>query len=153
MPQRLHHTSFTVSDVDAAEKFFVENFGMTRLGGGVYDFDYLRQIVGYSDARLKIAVLGFASAGGAGHKLELIEYLEPRDAAVDTATNRPGAAHLCLEVEDIQADYERLRSRGVQFKSAPVEVAHGINRRAWAVYFSGPDNIALELFQPAATKA
>lgn len=147
MPARLHHTSFTVSDVDAAERFFVDNFGMVRLGGGLYDFEYIRQIVGYPDAKLKISVLGFPDAAGQSHRLELIEYLAPTGEPVDTATCRPGAAHLCLEVDDIQAVYARLKAQGVRFTSAPVQVTQGINAGARAVYFKGPSDIALELFQ------
>lgn len=147
MPHRLHHTSFTVSDVEAAERFFIENFGMKRLGGGLYEFDYIREIVGFADAALKISVLGFPDSAANAHKLELIEYTAPRAEPVPTTTCRPGAAHLCFEVADIHAEYERLRARGVKFTSAPVEVIYGINRGAWAVYFKGPDGIALELFQ------
>lgn len=146
MSNRLHHTSFTVSDVDAAEAFFVKNFDMRRVGGGLYDFDYIRKIVGYADAVLKIAVLEFPGESHP-HRLELIQYLSPAAEPTSTATCRAGAAHLCIEVNDIQAAYERLRAGGVKLTSAPVQVTEGINRGAWAVYFQGPDGIALELFQ------
>jgi catechol 2,3-dioxygenase-like lactoylglutathione lyase family enzyme len=149
MIRGFHHTSFTVSDVDASERFFVDLFGMKRLGGGTYDFDYIRRTVGYPDAVLKIAVLGMADARD-GQRLELIEYVAPRGQPVDTATCRPGAAHLAFVVDDIDAEYERLRTAGVRFKSSPNEVTYGINRGAKAVYFNGPDDIALELVQPAA---
>ena len=147
MIRGMHHTSFTVSDVDAAERFFVELFGMERLGGGDYDFDYIRRTVGYSDAVLKIAVLGMP--GRSDQLLELVEYVRPRHEPTDTATARPGNAHLAFVVDDIHAEYQRLKERGVRFKSSPNEVTFGINRGARAVYFNGPDGIALELLQPA----
>ena len=146
MIRGLHHTSFTVSDVDAAERFFVVHMGMKRLGGGLYDFDYIRGITGYADAVLKIAVLAAGSEEDT-HRLELIEYVTPRSEPVDTSTARPGAAHLAFVVEDIEAEYERLLAAGVRFKSAPNTVTFGINRGAKAVYFNGPDGIALELLQ------
>jgi len=145
---RFHHTSFTVSDVAAAERFFVEHFGMKRIGGGRYDFDYIRKTIAYPDGVLLISVLAFPGRES-GDRLELIEYEQPRGEAVDTATNRPGAAHLCFETDDIHADYARLKAAGVRFKSPPNEVGFGINRGAWSVYCNGPDAIALELFQPA----
>ena len=148
MIKGFHHTSFTVSDADAAERFFVDLFGMQRVGGGIYDFDYIRKTVAYPDAVLKIAVLAFTSDTARRDLLELIEYRVPRADPVDTATCRPGAAHLCFVVDDIHAEYDRLRSKGVAFKSAPNEVTAGMNRGARSVYFNGPDNIALELFQP-----
>ena len=143
----IHHTSFTVSNLAEAERFFVELFGMVRLGGGRYDFDYIRRQVGFPDAVLNIAVLSFPSRSGI---LELIEYVQPRGAPVPTDTNRPGNAHLCFQVADIEAEYRRLKGAGVRFKSPPNEVTFGINQGAKAVYFNGPDGIALELFQPRA---
>ena len=143
---RFHHTSFTVSNVAATERFFIENFGMIRLGGGRYDYDYIRRTIGFEDGVLLISVLGFP--GNDADVLELIEYVQPHGEPVDTATNRPGAAHLCFETQDIHADYTRLKVGGVAFKSTPNEVQAGINRGAWSVYFNGPDGIALELFQP-----
>ena len=151
MIRAFHHTSFTVSDVDAAERFFVELLGMQRIGGGRYDFDYIRRTVAYPDAVLKIAVLAFNHQAQSPKSdiLELIEYEQPRAEPVDTATCRPGAAHLCFAVDDIRAEFARLSERGVRFKSEPNEVTFGLNRGAWSVYFNGPDGIALELLQPA----
>jgi catechol 2,3-dioxygenase-like lactoylglutathione lyase family enzyme len=151
MIRGFHHTSFTVSDVDAAERFFVDVMSMLRIGGGLYDFDYIRRTIGYTDAELKIVVLAFPVAPGSAPRdiLELIEYLRPRGEPVDTATCRPGAAHLCFLVDDILAEHRRLTTLGVAFKSTPNQVTQGINKGAWSVYFNGPDGIALELFQAA----
>ena len=151
MIRAFHHTSFTVSDVDATERFFVELFGMERVGGGDYDFDYIRRTVAYPDAVLKIAVLGIP--GQKGQLLELVEYVRPRHEPADTATARPGNAHLAFVVDDLDAEYRRLKDRGVRFKSSPNEVTFGINRGARAVYLNGPDGIALELLQPAPRKS
>jgi catechol 2,3-dioxygenase-like lactoylglutathione lyase family enzyme len=149
MIRRFHHTSFTVSDVAAAERFFVDLFGMQRIGGGFYDFDYIRQTVAFPDAQMVISVLAFPEDRQTHDVLELIEYRRPHADPVDTATCRPGAAHLCFLVTEIHQEYARLREAGVVFKSKPNEVTEGINRGAWSVYFNGPDGIALELFQPA----
>lgn len=112
------HASFTVSDMETAEQFFVETLNMKRLGGGEYDFDYLKTVVGYPDAVLKIAFFApQESPAGAVH-VELIEYVTPKGKHTCTDTNRPGNAHLCLEVDDIEAECERLKARGVVFGSA-----------------------------------
>jgi catechol 2,3-dioxygenase-like lactoylglutathione lyase family enzyme len=147
----IHHTSFTVSDVDAAEDWFVRHFGMVRLGGGDYDFDYIRSQVGIADAVLRIAMLGFPGEEYAATRgrIELIEYRSGGGLAADTATNRPGNAHLCFLTSDIDADHRRLSAAGVRFLSGPNTVTWGINRGARAVYMFGPDDIRLELLQPA----
>lgn len=145
-----HHTSFTVSNVDEAERFFVDLFGLERRGGGTFEFDTLRKIVAYPSAVLKIVYLTFPESGGVRppHLLELIEYVHPAGTLTDTATNRPGNAHLSFQVDDIQREYRRLTERGVRFKSEPQPVTWGANRGAWSVYCNGPDGIALELNQP-----
>lgn len=146
-----HHVSFTVSEIGAAEAWFAGMFGMVRVGGGEYDFDYIRAQVGMPDAVLKIAVLGFAGEEERPGRflLELIEYARAAGAPADTATNRPGNAHLCVVVDDIEAEHARLSARGVRFVSTPNAVTWGVNKGAKAVYLIGPDDIRLELFQPA----
>jgi glyoxylase I family protein len=149
MIRGIHHASFTVADLEAAERFFVDVVGMERIGGGIYDFDYIRRSVGYPDAKLNIAVLAFPNHKRGNPVLELIEYLQPAGPPADTATNRPGNAHVCFVVSDIEAEVKRLQAAGVAFKSpTPNEVTWGINKGAKAIYFNGPDNIALELFEP-----
>jgi len=46
-----------------------------------------------------------------------------------------------------------MKALGVTFVSPPNEVTYGVNKGAWAVYFKGPDDIRLELIQPARTGA
>jgi len=143
-----HHISFTVSDLAESERFFVDLMGMIRIGGGVYDFDYIKRTVDYPDAVLEVSVLMYSGQGEDDHILELIEYRQPKGSPVDTATNRPGNAHLCLLVSGIEQEVKRLQKAGVKFKSpTPNEVTWGINRGAKAIYFNGPDGIALELLQ------
>jgi lactoylglutathione lyase len=145
-----HHVSFTVSDVDAVADWFCTHFKMVRLGGGDYDFDYIRAQVGMPDVALRIAMLGFADGQGmpTPHRLELIEYVRGTGQNADTATNRPGNAHLCFLTDDIDGDYLRLSAAGAKFISPPNTVTWGINKGARAVYFKGPDDIRLELLQP-----
>ena len=145
-----HHTSFTVSNLAEAERFFVDLFGLERTGGGEFAIDSLQRIVGFPNATLRIAYLAFPKVEGVRppHLLELIEYVTPAGELTDTATNRPGNAHLCFQVRDIRAEHKRLSARGVRFKSEPQPVTWGANKGAWSVYCNGPDGIALELIQP-----
>ena len=98
-------------------------------------------------------MLGYEpEAGSNSLVLELIEYVHPPGRPGDTATNRSGNAHLCFRVSDLDAEMRRLKDAGVAFKSAtPGTVTFGINEGARAIYFNGPDDIALELFEPAPT--
>jgi catechol 2,3-dioxygenase-like lactoylglutathione lyase family enzyme len=145
----INHASFTVSDMETTEQFFAETLNMKKVGDGEYDFDYIKKVVGYPDALLKIAFFAPAESPAGAPLVELIEYVTPKGAPADTATNRPGNAHLCLQVDDIDGEYERLQKKGVRFLSAPQEVIFGLNKGAKAVYCDGPDHIKLELYQRA----
>jgi catechol 2,3-dioxygenase-like lactoylglutathione lyase family enzyme len=149
-----HHVSFTVSNLQVAMEFFEKVLGFRRIAGGHYDFPYIASQVGYEDAVLEIALLthGGVPFQTTGFMIELIEYTHPRCEPTDTATCRPGSAHLCFLVDDLRADYERMRAMGVEFVSPPNEVTYGVNKGALAVYFKGPDNIRLEMFQPASVR-
>ena len=88
MIQGIHHTSFTVSDLDAAERFFVGLIGMQRIGGGVYNFDYVRRSVGYPDATLKIAVLAFTDHQ-AGEPVSGADSVRPTRRRADGPSHEP----------------------------------------------------------------
>jgi lactoylglutathione lyase len=146
-----HHVSFTVSNLRETEAFFESALDYRRIGGGQYDFPYIKRQVGYPDAELEIALLTHKGQPFAttGFMIELIQYIHPRCEPTDTSTCRPGSAHLCFQVENLRAEYQRMVALGVEFVSTPNEVTSGINKGAWAVYFKGPDNIRLEMIQPA----
>lgn len=146
-----HHVSFTVSNLKRTEEFFDRVLGFKRIGGGRYDYPYIQRQVGYPDALLEIALLTINGQAfqSTGFMIELIEYIHPKCEPTDTSTCRPGSAHLCLIVDNLRAEYERMTKMGVEFISSPNEVIYGINKGALAVYFKGPDNIRLEMIQPA----
>lgn len=104
----------------------------------------------YEGADLDVAMLRIPDCpvDVSGHHLELVQYLHPAGAPIDTATNRPGVAHLAFAVGDIHAMYDRLAAEGVRFKSAPVPIEAGRNKGGFAVYFNDFDGIPLELLQP-----
>jgi len=145
-----HHVSFTVSNLQSTEVFFEKALRYKRVGGGHYDFPYIKKQVGYPDAELEIALLTYQGQPfeAVGFMIELIEYIQPKCAPTDTSTCRPGSAHLCFLVKDLRAEYERMVALGVEFISSPNEVTYGVNKGALAVYFKGPDNIRLEMIEP-----
>ena len=145
------HVSFTHSNLEEAVKWYTEVLGLEFVRGQVQDNDYTRQLVGMPGARLKVAQLrvpGQTIPVGR-HHIELVEYEHPRGEPVPLDTNRPGVAHWAFIVDDIHAEFARLRALGVQFKSAaPNPITAGVNKGGYAIYFYGPDGITLELMQP-----
>lgn len=151
-PIGVHHTSYTVSNLDKSLHFYVELLGCEVIWQREIGEAYFGAIVGFADCVVKGAHLRLP---GTDHVLELFEYVVPRGAASDLATNQPGSSHLCFVVEDLPAYFQELQAKGAHFRSAPVTIDAGVNRGARAVYLLDPDGIAVELLQraPGATNA
>lgn len=148
-PTGLHHTSYTVANLDRSLHFYVELLGCEVLWQREIREAYFGAIVGFPDCVVKAAQLRIP---GSDHILELFQYVSPPGPALiaagsDPATNRPGSSHMCYLVQDLQAYYQELQSKGAQFRSAPVTIDAGVNRGALCVYLLDPDGIAIELLQ------
>jgi catechol 2,3-dioxygenase-like lactoylglutathione lyase family enzyme len=146
------HFSFTVSDIEQSVDFYGNKLGLKLVHRMVHDQAYTSTQIGFANALLKVALFTLPAMpqgqSPSGHFLELIEYANPRGEPTDTSTNRPGAAHLALQVEDIHAEFERLKSLGVRMKSSePVKITHGRHTGGWTCYMLDPDNITLEMVQ------
>jgi catechol 2,3-dioxygenase-like lactoylglutathione lyase family enzyme len=144
------HFSFTVADIDRSVAFYRDVLGLELMHRQEQSNAYTRKLVGYPDAHLRVAQFRIRGlpTGRSGHMLELVQYVAPAGEPVDTQTKNPGTAHLAIEVDDIFAEYERLRGLGVRFRSEPVAIEAGINRGGYTVYFTDPDGITLEILQP-----
>ena len=75
------------------------------------------------------------------------EWFNPQSPVGRYPLHHVPSAHLCFDVEDIEATYEHLKEEGVEFVSPPVywEASEG----GWIVlFFYDPDGNLLELNQP-----
>ena len=133
----VHHTGLTVSDLDRSIEFY-EQLGFEVAARIEEEGEEVERGVGVSDARLRVAML---EAPGSRH--ELIQYDRPGGGPPSHPNNGIGAAHVCLEVEDVDAAVEELRGRGIRFLSDPITHESGIR---W-VYAKDPDGITAELLQ------
>jgi catechol 2,3-dioxygenase-like lactoylglutathione lyase family enzyme len=63
-------------------------------------------------------------------------------------TYNVGNGHLGLVVDDLEAEYERLRAAGASFRHpGPVEVDGGDWKGTKALYMRDPDGITIELME------
>lgn len=115
------HTGLHVSDLDRSIAFYRDVLGLELVHVQDQDNPYTRNLVGYPDARLRVAQLAVPGArpGISSHDVELVQYLEPRGTRQDPARYHPGSAHLAFVVGDLRAEYERMVAAGVRFVSPP----------------------------------
>lgn len=107
-----HHVGITVSDLDRAVAFYTDTFDLDvaakfEVGGEAF-----------ADAvDVDGATGSFAHLDAGGIRIELVEY-DPTGESGDPPTlNRPGAVHLGLAVDDLDAFYDGLD--GVETLSRP----------------------------------
>ena len=79
---------------------------------------------------------------------ELIEYVSPAPGAVDMETTNVGNGHFCIVVDDLHAEYERLRGFAEFRSPEPVRIPQGPNEGAYGAYVRDPDGISIQLMQP-----
>lgn len=143
----VHHTSFTVADLDQSLAFFRDRLGLEVVYTREIRTEYFAAIVGLPSCVTKAALLRVPEAQ---HHVELFQYLTPPTVASDHRL-RPcdaGSHHLALLVSNLAELCRELRSHGVELLSDPVAVSSGPNAGAWAAYLRDPNGILLELFQP-----
>jgi len=142
----LHHTCFTVSDLERSLAFYRDLLGCEVVARRERRGGFLAEIVGYLEAHVRMAYLRVPPSE---HLIELFEYVTPASAPAPIEPRLVGAAHLCFLVADLRGLYERLRAAGVDsFFSPPIEVSDGQDAGGLALYLRDPDGIVVELYQP-----
>lgn len=150
MLQGFWHVSFTVSNLEQSVKWYTEVLGLEYVRGQIQANPYTSKLVGFPDIHLKVAQLRVPGlpAPRSLHHIELIEYVKPRGADIPLETNRTGIGHWAFQIDDMMTEFARMKALGVNFKSEPNYIAEGVNKGGYAVYFTDPDGITLELVQP-----
>ena len=93
-----HHVGVTVSDLDRAVDFYVETFDLDVVSEFSVGDDAFAEAVAVEGASAEFAHL---DAGDA--IVELVSYDPAVDPAETPELNRPGATHLGLTVDDVEA--------------------------------------------------
>ena len=140
---RIHHASITTENLERLQRFYRQHFGFEAVleleweaGSEVAD-----RIYGLRDTAVRMCLMRLASTF-----LELFEFRSPRSARAPGTpqVNVPGYTHICLQVADIESEYQRLSAAGVVFTCAPQVL------RGWckATYGRDPDGNLFELLEP-----
>lgn len=145
------HMGIQVADLDRAIAFYGPLLGLEQVARWVRSEEYIRELVGYPDVELHVAV--FRLPNSSDGFLEILEYRGVQKAPIDTSTANPGTAHIAFYVADLDALYERLTQAGVKAVSVVKSPTAGPNLGGKVVYVIDPDGIRVELMQTRLTLA
>jgi len=133
-----HHFGVTVTDLDRSIEFYRDALGLDVLSRFSVSGEEFATGVGVDGAAGTFAHLDADSA-----RVELVEYEPVGDDATRAAINQPGATHLGLEVDDLDATDEDLPD-DVETLSEPQTTESGTR----ILFLRDPDDNLIELLEP-----
>lgn len=140
------HVGFTVPDMEAATRFFVDVIGCEvafEIGPFVADDDWMREHLGVHP-RSVIKTLRMLRCRN-GPAFELFEYELEGASQTPPPNSDVGAAHLGFVVEDMDVALAHLKSHGVEVQGDPTTMDAGPSAGLTWVYFRAPWGMQLEL--------
>ncbi len=145
MTKRLNHVGISVSNLERSIAFYRDIFGMRVLVHGPFAGERYDSILRLKGARGHVAFL--ASTSG-DLQLELFEFERPvpKPAAPDRSVCDHGITHFCIQVEDLESEYARLKAAGVVFHCPPTP----FSATDKATYGRDPDGNVFELIEISA---
>lgn len=150
---QVNHVNIVVADMERSLAFYVGLLGMrvtfeTDLVG-----EWIDTVTGLSDASARCV---FCQPSGGGVRFELLEYRVPHGVSFpeNALAHTQGLRHVAIEVDNLDATYQRLADAGVDSVSPPVTVPfriiNGIQKRL--CYLRDPDGAIIELCEHIVVK-
>ena len=142
MIKDIHHTSFTVSNMEKSIEFYRDILGLElkwdSLAAGVkFKGEAADKVTNCPGTELRIV---FFSAGS--NRIELVEYAPTGKPQVDNKASDTGSAHVCFKTDNIEELYRKLLENKARLHCAPQQLDN-----AKVMYFRDPDGIILEAAQ------
>ncbi len=139
MIRGIHHTAISTVNLDKALAFYRDLLGFEP----VLDFSWPEGTANMNATHALEQTSGRVVLLKAGNAmLELFEYATPAPLAADPVRRLcdHGITHFCIDVDDIDAEYQRLKQGGMRFHCAPVD--YGTVK---CTYGRDPDGNVIEL--------
>lgn len=138
MIRGIHHTSISTGNMDRALAFYEGLLGVEVLFTSDFSGEEISAITALPAATGRVAMLRAANS-----HIELFEYATPE--AAPNVADRPvcnhGLTHICFDVTDLPAEYERLKAAGVEFHCPPTSLGTSVR----TTYARDPDGNVVEL--------
>ena len=137
------HTGFTVANLERSVAFWRDVLGFELSHRTHQTGELASEITGVPGAEISLAVLK-----GYGHKIELLEYLAPRDRKhSDVRPCDIGHVHVALLVDDLDAVLNKIAASGWKTAGKPQTLKTGPNAGKRVVYARDPDGTTIEFMQ------
>ena len=138
----IHHTSFTVSDMERSVAFYRDILGMKVVwdsvqAGAEFKGEIADNLTNCPGTELHIVFLSINE-----RLIELVQYSPQGKSLVDNKVSDTGSAHVCFKTENIQELHKKLSANGMRLHCTPQNLG-GV----WVMYFRDPDGIVLEAMQ------
>jgi glyoxylase I family protein len=140
MIRGIHHTAISTGNLDRMLAFYRDLLGFRV----VFEFGWpagteiADRITGLQQSSARVVMLHTGNA-----IIELFEYASPTARPGDA--QRPvcdhGITHICLDVTDLDAEYQRLGAAGMAFHCPPQDLGVGVR----TTYGRDPDGNVIEL--------
>ena len=136
----VHHVGLSTGDLDRLQRFYADLLGFRVLTSfewpeGSADID---RIIGLKNSAARHVMLARDR-----FCMEIFEYHRPTPkSTAPLLPNDRGYTHICIDVSDIDAEYERLRAAGMEFNCAPPKSEGQAFR---STYGRDPDGNIIEL--------
>ena len=142
MIRGVHHVAIHTPDIDRLVAFYRDVVGFEVVESSRTEWDnnpYIDQIIGMKGTAAKCVMMRAANV-----YVEFFEYQRPDSRNSDRLLpSDHGYTHICLDVDDCRAEYERLSKNGMTFHGPPVEVGPG----HVTIYGRDPDGNLIEIQQ------
>jgi catechol 2,3-dioxygenase-like lactoylglutathione lyase family enzyme len=139
-----NHTSFTVTDMDRAVRFWTAALGFEARSVSPRSGEWQAKVTGVRGAGLLVAHLF-----GHGTHIEFIQYTSGAGVARRIDPNMACAAHVCLEVSDIEETWPKLIEAGATPQGEVTLIDNGPVKGLKAGYLRDPCGIIIELVEIA----
>lgn len=136
----VQHIAVSVSNMEEALEFYCGILGLeVMMDMEMEGVPALEAILGVKDIKMRYVLFS-----GKGAQLNLLEFKNPRGENI-AEKMRPydhGIHHIAFAVDDVEAAYEELSAKRVEFISPPQDTG-----LAKANALRGPDGVVIELFE------
>src|SRR5438105_4237216 len=137
-------TGITVSNLERSLAFWRDVLGFELSHRANHSGELASEVTGVPGAEISLAVLK-----GYGHKIELLEYLAPKDRIhVDLRPCDVGSVHVAFTVQNLDAVLSSIAASGWKPAGKAQTLKSGPNTGKRVIYVRDPDGTIIEFMQP-----